>query len=359
MLVCIVVGARPNSMKIAPIAQELRRRNIPQLLVYTGQYDDPHTSPTFFDELGLPQPDIALEVGSETHARQTAHIMMAFEDVCVQHQPGLVFVSGDVNATLAAAMVAAKLHIPVAHLEAGLRSHDRTMPDEVNRVLTDHLSDLLFTTEQAGEDNLRKEGINSDKIHFVGSSLVDSLLQHIEKAVSLAPWEAYDLTSGGYAILTLQRPFNVDDCATFSHLMHTIGSAAHHLPILFPLHPHIRKRMVEWNIQPPVGLRLVEPLPYLSFLGLLAKAKFALTDSDGIQQETTVLNIPCLTLRANTELPVTVTSGTNRLVGTDAQKIEESIGMIMHDTWKVGDRPPLWDGLASSRIANVIEDWIQ
>ncbi len=357
MLVCHVVGARPNFMKIAPIAQELRRRNIPQLLVHSGQQEDIRNAQVYFEESALPH--VSLEVGSDTHARQTARIMLAFEDLCEQRQPGVVVVSGDANATLAAAMVAAKLHIPVARLEAGLRSYDRSTSDEVNRVLTDHISDLLFTTEQAGEDNLRKEGINGDKIHFVGSSLVDSLLQHFEKAVALTPWEAYGLTPENYAVLTLQSPANVDDCTTFSHLMRTIQSVSRHLPILFPAHAHIRSRMAEWNLQPPPALRLVEPMPYVAFLGLLSQAKFALTDSSGIQQETTVLNIPCLTLRANTELPVTVTSGTNRLVGTDAQKIEESIGMIMHDTWKVGDRPPLWDGLASIRIANVIADWTE
>lgn len=358
MLVCNVVGARPNFMKIAPIVQELRRRNIPQLLVHTGQHYDANMSQVFFEELGMPQPDLYLGVGSDTHARQTARIMMAFENVCQRRQPTLVVVSGDVNSTLAAALVAAKLHIPVAHVEAGLRSYDRAMPEEVNRVLTDHISDLLFTTEQAGDDNLRKEGINGDKIHFVGNCMVDTLLQHVEKAVALAPWEEYNLTPGKYAVLTLHRPSNVDDRATFTELMGTISSVARHLPIVFPVHPRTCNRMTEWNIQTPPSLLLAEPLPYLPFLGLMAKAKFALTDSGGIQQETTVLKVPCLTLRWNTELPVTVTSGTNRLVGTDPQKIEESIQMIMRGTWKVSDRPPLWDGLASSRIANVIADWM-
>jgi UDP-N-acetylglucosamine 2-epimerase (non-hydrolysing) len=358
MVVCNVVGARPNFMKIAPIVHELRRKNIPQLLVHTGQHYDANMSQVFFDELGMPQPDIYLGVGSDTHARQTARIMTAFEEVCEQRRPGLVVVSGDVNSTLAAALVAAKLHIPVAHVEAGLRSNDREMPEEVNRVLTDHLSELLFTTEQAGDDNLRKEGINGDKIYFVGNCMVDTLLQHVEKAVSLAPWEAYDLTPGHYAVLTLHHPSNVDDCPTFTELMSTISSVSRHLPIVFPVHPRTRSRMTEWNIQTPPSLLLVEPLPYLPFLGLMAKAKFALTDSGGIQQETTVLKVPCLTLRWNTELPVTVTSGTNRLVGTDPQRIEESVQMIVNGSWKVGDRPPLWDGLASNRIANVIADWI-
>jgi UDP-N-acetylglucosamine 2-epimerase (non-hydrolysing) len=358
MLVCNVVGARPNFMKIAPIAHELRRRHIPQLLVHTGQHYDANMSQVFFDELGLPQPDIYLGIGSDTHAAQTARIMMAFEKVCQEHRPSLVVVSGDVNSTLAAALVAAKMHIPVAHVEAGLRSYDREMPEEINRVLTDHLSDLLFTTEQAGDDNLRKEGINGDKIHFVGNCMVDTLLQHVEKAVALAPWEAYGLRPEHYAVLTLHRPSNVDGRATLAELMATIGSVSRHLPIVFPVHPRTQSRMVEWDIRTPPSLLLVEPLPYLHFLGLMAKAKFAMTDSGGIQQETTVLNVPCLTLRWNTELPVTVTSGTNRLVGTDPQKIEESVQMIMRGTWKVGDRPPLWDGLASNRIANVIVDWL-
>jgi UDP-N-acetylglucosamine 2-epimerase (non-hydrolysing) len=358
MLVCNVVGARPNFMKIAPIVQELRRKDIPQFLVHTGQHYDANMSQVFSDELGLPQPDIYLGVGSDTHAQQTARIMMAFEDVCEEKRPGLVVVSGDVNSTLAAALVAAKLHIPVAHVEAGLRSYDREMPEEINRVLTDHLSDLLFTTEQAGDDNLRKEGINGKRIHFVGNCMVDTLLQHVEKAVALAPWQQYDLSPGGYAVLTLHRPSNVDNQETFTQLMTTISRVSESLPIVFPVHPRTRSRMAEWGIQTPPTLLLAEPLPYLPFLGLMAKARFALTDSGGIQQETTVLRVPCLTLRWNTELPVTVTSGTNRLVGTDPQKIEESVKMIMNGTWKVGDRPPLWDGLASTRIANVIADWV-
>jgi UDP-N-acetylglucosamine 2-epimerase (non-hydrolysing) len=358
MVVCHVVGARPNVMKIAPIVHELRRKNIPQLLVHTGPPEDADLSQEFFAELGMPQPDIYLGVGSDTHARQTARIMTTFEDVCEERQPRLVVVSGDVNSTLAAALVAAKLHIPVAHVEAGLRRHDREMSEEVNRILTDHIADLLFTTEQAGDDNLRKEGIHGDKIYFVGNCMVDTLLQHVEKAVALASWQEYNLTPGQYAVLTLNHPSNVDDCPTLTSLMATISSVSRHLPIVFPVHPRTRSRMAEWNIQTPPSLLLVEPLPYLAFLGLLAKAKFALTDSGGIQQETTVLKVPCLTLRWNTEMPVTVTSGTNRLVGTDPQRIEESVQMIVNGTWKVGDRPPLWDGLASTRIANVIADWM-
>lgn len=358
MLICNVVGARPNAMKIAPIVHELQRRGIAQILVGTGKREDDPMPQTFFEELGLPQPDVYLGVNSETHARQTAQIMMGFEAVCEQRRPGLVVVSGDVNATLAVALVAAKLRIPVAHIEAGLRSYDRNMPEEINRVLTDHIADLLFTSEQVGDDNLRKEGINEDKIHFVGNCLVDTLLKHVEKAIALAPWQAYELSPGEYGVLTLQRPSNVDDCPTLTDLMTTISAVSRHLPIVFPAHPRTRSRMAEWRIETPPSVLLVEPLPYLPFLGLMAKAKFALTDSAGVQQETTVLNVPCLTLRWNTELPITVTSGTNRLVGSDSQKIEESIQMIMRGSWKVGDRPPLWDGLAGNRIANVIADWV-
>jgi UDP-N-acetylglucosamine 2-epimerase (non-hydrolysing) len=354
MLICNIVGARPNFMKIAPIVHELQRREMPQILVHTGQHYDANMSQVFFEELGLPKPDIYLGIGSDTHAKQTARIMTAFEDICQQHQPGLVIVSGDVNSTLAAALVASKLLIPVAHVEAGLRSFDRTMPEEVNRVLTDHISDFLFTTEPDGDENLLKEGIDSQKIHRVGNCMVDSLLKHVDRAVNNAPWQAFDLTPANYALLTLHRPSNVDERETLTALMATINSVAKHMPILFPVHPRTRSRIAEWGIQTPKAIRLVEPLPYLTFLGLMARAKCVLTDSGGIQEETTALGVPCLTLRWNTERPITVTSGTNQLVGTDSKMIAESIDKIMSSTWKIGQRPPLWDGQASSRIVDII-----
>ncbi|NWG17851.1 MAG: UDP-N-acetylglucosamine 2-epimerase (non-hydrolyzing) [Chloroflexi bacterium] len=357
MLICNVVGARPNFMKIAPIVDELQKRRMPQILVHTGQHYDANMSQVFFDELGLPRPDVDLEIGSDTHARQTARIMMAFEDVCREHRPGLVIVVGDVNSTLAAALVAAKLHIPVAHVEAGLRSFDQSMPEEVNRVVADHLSTLLFVTEQTGVDNLRREGVAAEKIHLVGNCMADTLLKHAAVAVERAPWLDFGLTPGAYALLTLHRPANVDDRDVFEPLLAALSSVTARLPLLFPVHPRTRARLDEWRVPLPANLKLIEPLPYLAFLGLLAKARLVLTDSGGVQQETTMLNVPCLTLRETTELPVTLESGTNRLVGTDAAKIEESVRLILEGAWQTGQRPPLWDGQAGARIVDVLARW--
>lgn len=357
MLICNVVGARPNFMKIAPIVEALNRRGLPQILVHTGQHYDANMSQVFFDQLGLPRPDIDLDIGSDSHTRQTARIMTAFEEVCQQHRPRLVVTVGDVNSTLAAALVAAKLTIPVAHVEAGLRSFDRAMPEEINRVVTDHLSDLLFTTESAGNDNLRHEGIADDKVHFVGNCMVDTLLKHADVAVRLSPWEAFGLQPNAYALLTLHRPANVDDRDTLQSLLVALTSVTERLPLLFPVHPRTRARIVEWQIPLPDRLMLVEPQPYLEFLGLMAKARLVLTDSGGVQQETTMLNVPCLTLRDTTELPVTISDGTNQLVGRDAQKITENVRQILAGQWKNGQRPPLWDGQAGQRIVDVIEQW--
>jgi UDP-N-acetylglucosamine 2-epimerase (non-hydrolysing) len=355
MLICNVVGARPNFMKIAPIVHEMQHRGLAQILVHTGQHYDTNMSQVFFDELGLPRPDIYLNIGSDTHARQKARIMMAFEEICQQHQPGLLVVSGDVNSTLATALVAVKLGIPVAHVEAGLRSFDRTMPEEINRVLTDHLSDFLFTTEASGDLNLQREGIVADKIHFVGNCMVDSLLKHVDAALRQAPWEIFGLEPGKFALLTLHRPSNVDERENLAPLIEVINDVSRHLPVLFPVHPRTQSRMTEWGLEVLPSVRLENPLPYLTFLGLMAKSKYVLTDSGGIQEETTVLNVPCLTLRWNTERPITVTSGTNRLMGTDTAKIRASVDDILADKWQTGERPPLWDGHASQRIVDVIE----
>jgi UDP-N-acetylglucosamine 2-epimerase (non-hydrolysing) len=357
MLICNVVGARPNFMKIAPIVHELQRRRLPQILVHTGQHYDANMSQVFFDELGLPRPDVYLDIGSDTHARQTARIMMAFEEICNQHKPDLVIVSGDVNSTLAAALVASKLEIPVAHVEAGLRSFDRTMPEEINRVLTDHVSDFLFTTEASGDDHLREEGISPEKIYFVGNCMVDSLLAHVNAALRQASWERFSLQPGGYALLTLHRPSNVDERENLAPLIEVINEISQQLPVLFPVHPRTRSRMNDWGIAVAPTVLLEDPLPYLTFLGLMAKAKFVLTDSGGIQEETTVLSVPCLTLRWNTERPVTITSGTNRLVGTDKAKIRACVADILAGNWQMGERPPLWDGQASRRVVDVIEKW--
>jgi UDP-N-acetylglucosamine 2-epimerase (non-hydrolysing) len=354
MLVCNVVGARPNFMKIAPVVHALENHGIPQILVHTGQHYDANMSQVFFDELGLPKPDIYLGIGSDSHARQTARIMTAFEEICEQHKPDLLIVGGDVNSTIATALVATKLGIPVAHVEAGLRSFDRTMPEEINRILTDHLSDWLFTTEISGDDNLRHEGIAAEKIHLVGNCMVDTLLKHVETALTRAPWHDYDLQPNSYALLTLHRPSNVDERETLAPLLTIINEISEQLPVLFPVHPRTRTRLDAWGLTVAPAVRLEDPLPYIPFVGLMAKAKCVLTDSGGIQEETTALGVPCLTLRWNTERPVTVTEGTNRLVGTDHEKIVAGVQEIMAGQWKTGLRPALWDGHAGERIVEII-----
>lgn len=357
MLICSVVGARPNYMKVAPIVHELLQRNIPHFLVHTGQHYDKNMYEVFFEELRLPEPDIYLGIGSDSHAKQTARIMVAFEDICNQHHPDLVLVGGDVNSTLAVSLVAAKLGIPVAHVEAGLRSFDRTMPEEINRILTDHLSDFLFTTEESANDNLRREGISEKKVHFVGNCMVDTLLRHVKSAVDKSPWKEFGLEPSQYALLTLHRPSNVDNSDTLATLMKTIVGVSAKTPILFPVHPRTRERLSLLKLEPQNKMVLCEPMPYLTFLGLMAKAAYVLTDSGGIQEETTILNVPCLTLRWNTERPITIESGTNRLVGTDPQKIRDSVEQILAGKWSAGNKPPLWDGRAYERIVDIIQNW--
>lgn len=358
MLVCSVVGARPNFMKMAPVVAKLRSRGVPNLLVHTGQHYDANLSRVFIDELGLPEPDVHLDTGSDTHSRQTARIMVAFEDVCKAHTPDLVVVAGDVNSTLAASLAAAKENIPIAHVEAGLRSFDRTMPEEINRRLTDHLSDMLFTTEESGNENLRREGVLEDRVHFVGNCMVDTLLGHLEDAEDLRPWRGFGLERGAYALLTLHRPSNVDDPGTLAAVMEGMARVSDSLPVLFPAHPRTRARLAELGPGAAGPVTLCDPLPYVEFLGLMAGAGCVLTDSGGIQEETTVLGIPCLTLRRNTERPVTVSSGTNRLMGNDPKEILRGVEDVLAGSWPEGSRPPLWDGRAGERIVDVIEGWM-
>ena len=356
MLVCCVVGARPNFMKMAPVVAQLRSRGVPHILVHTGQHYDVNLSGVFIQELGLPEPDVHLDVGSDTHSRQTARIMVAFEDVCKARGPDLVVVAGDVNSTLAAALAAAKEAIPIAHVEAGLRSFDRTMPEEINRRLTDHLSEMLFTTEESGNDNLRREGVSEDRVHFVGNCMVDTLLSRVEEAEGRRPWRGFGLERGAYALLTLHRPSNVDDPGTLAALMRCMARVSDSLPVLFPAHPRARARLAEVGIGPGGPVTLCDPLPYVQFLGLMAGAGCVLTDSGGIQEETTVLGVPCLTLRHNTERPVTVARGTNRLVGNDPEEVLRGLADVLAGRWPRGDRPPLWDGRAGERTVDVIED---
>ena len=354
MLICSVVGARPNFMKMAPVVEEIRKRGIAHYFVHTGQHYDDNMSRVFFDELEMPRPDVDLDVGSDTAARQTARIMMAFEMVCHERRPDLILVGGDVNSTAAVALVSAKEGIPLGHVEAGLRSFDRTMPEEINRVVTDHLSDYLFTTEESANENLAREGIPRERVHFVGNCMVDTLRKHGAVAVERAPWTGFELRAEGYALLTLHRPSNVDSTAALTGLMEAVRSVAARIPILFPVHPRTKARLDAAGIAATNQMRFCEPLPYVTFLGLMARARFVLTDSGGIQEETTALGIPCLTLRLNTERPVTLTHGTNRLVGTSAEAIKASSKEIMGGRWKPALEVPLWDGRASVRIVDII-----
>ena len=354
MKICNVVAARPNFMKMAPIVLEMNRRGIEQYLVHTGQHYDANMSDVFFEELGMPRPDVYLGVGSGSHASQTASVLTAFETTCQERKPDMVIVAGDVNSTVAAALASTKLRIPVAHVEAGLRSFDRDMPEEINRVLTDHISDLLFATEEAGVENLRREGIAGDHVQLVGNCMVDSLLSHLEKAVALKPWESHGQRVGAYGLVTLHRPSNVDHADALESLVKTLNVVSKRLPLIFPVHPRTRLRILNSGMQVATEILLVEPLPYLTFLGLMAKSRCVLTDSGGIQEETTALGIPCLTLRENTERPVTISQGTNKLVGTDFQSILENIDRILQGDWSLGVRPPLWDGRAASRIVDAV-----
>jgi len=348
-----VVGARPNFMKMAPVVEQILQRGIPHLFVHTGQHYDENMSRVFFDQLGMPRPDVDLEVGSDTHARQTARIMTAFEEVCREHRPDVVLVGGDVNSTAAVALVSAKEGIALGHVESGLRSFDRSMPEEINRVVTDHLSTYLFTTEESADANLAREGIAPERVHRVGNCMVDTLLKHVRTAVERAPWTGLGLDPAAYALLTLHRPSNVDDDAALASVMQAISSVSSRIPILFPVHPRTRRRLESGGVPIGNGIRLCEPLPYLAFLGLMAKSRFVLTDSGGIQEETTALGVPCLTLRRNTERPVTVTHGTNRLA-TTPEEIQAGADEILAGHWRTGESVPLWDGRASERIVDVL-----
>jgi UDP-N-acetylglucosamine 2-epimerase (non-hydrolysing) len=354
MLISSVVGARPNFMKIAPVVLELKRRGIPQRLVHTGQHYDAAMSRVFFEDLGMPEPDVYLGVGSGTHAQQTARVMVAIEEECLCHRPDVLVVGGDVNSTVAAAMAAAKLGIPVAHVEAGLRSFDREMPEELNRIVTDHLSQFLLTSEASGNANLAHEGIPPASIHFVGNCMVDSLRKHYDRALAGRPWEAYGLELISYALMTLHRPFNVDSDVRLRELIGLAGRIAQRIPVIFPVHPRTRRRLDDLGQSLPASVLLVDPQPYIPFLGLMAGSKLVLTDSGGIQEETTALRVPCLTLRPNTERPSTVDLGTNAIVGDDLDLADRMVGQILRGEWKEGSVPPLWDGHAASRVADVL-----
>jgi len=360
--VMLVGGARPNFMKLAPLFHAFRRSAMFQVsVVHTGQHYDQQMAGSFFAELGLPQPDIALSVGSGSHAVQTARILERFEEQLREHQPDMVVVVGDVNSTIACALAAAKFEYTdgrrprIAHVEAGLRSFDRTMPEEVNRVLTDALADYLFVTEQAGVDNLRREGVADARIFLVGNVMIDTLLGQAEEAASRAAWRRFGLQPQSYAVATLHRPSNVDDPANLARLFSALETAADRLPIVFPVHPRTRSRLAAAGLAGSGTLFLCDPQPYTDFLSLLSGARVVLTDSGGIQEETTILRVPCLTLRENTERPITIERGTNRLIGIDPAVIVRELDAVLGQPMPRTAPPPLWDGAAAERIVAILE----
>ena len=351
MKICHVVGARPNYMKAAPVTRALRRYSgAEQILVHTGQHYDFNMSDAFFQQLGMAAPDINLKVGSGSHAQQTADIMVRFEPVVSTEKPDLVVVYGDVNSTVAAALVCAKLGVKVGHVEAGLRSFDRTMPEEVNRVVTDQLADLLFTPSIDGNVNLASEGIAPEKVFLVGNVMIDTLIQMLPKTAAYTPPEL----PRQYALVTLHRPSNVDDVNWLKGMLETLTAVSRELTVVFPVHPRTRQRMSELSFSHNGTLRLLDPLPYLEFLALLRRASVVITDSGGIQEETTFLGVPCLTVRDNTERPITVELGTNEVVGRDLNHIAAAIEKVLDGNRKPFAVPPLWDGHAGERIADVI-----
>jgi len=369
MKIACVVGARPNFMKIAPILEAMKKytqlQPIPLnkggqgvVLVHTGQHYDYEMSGVFFEDLNIPEPDIHLGVGSGSHAVQTAKIMIEFEKVALEYKPDLVLVVGDVNSTLACALVAAKLYIPVAHVEAGIRSFDKSMPEEINRILTDAVSDYLFVPIEHGCANLRREGIPEEKIFLVGDVMIDTLLKYKEKAAANPILDELGLQKGNYALMTMHRPHNVDIKENLIKILRAIQEIQSKIKIVFPMHPRTRSRIEEFQLSEKLSdmnnLIIIEPIGYLRFLNLMMNSKFVLTDSGGMQEETTVLNIPCLTLRENTERPETIDGGTNTLVGNDTQRIIEESFKILDGHGKTGTYPELWDGWASERIVKII-----
>ena len=349
-----VVGARPNFMKAAPVMRALAQKpGVRQILVHTGQHYDQNMSDVFFRELEIPEPDFNLAVGSGTHAVQTAQIMMRFEPVVEKARPGLVLVYGDVNSTIAAALVCSKLGIPVAHVEAGLRSFDLRMPEEINRLLTDRIAGLLFTPSQDGDQNLLREGIPAERIHFVGNVMIDTLVRLLPKAAG----SVSDGLPARYALVTLHRPSNVDDPEMLRGILRVLAEVSREVVVIFPVHPRTRQRIAQLGFSPGENFLFWEPQSYLQFLALQQRATVVITDSGGIQEETTFLGVPCLTLRDTTERPVTVTVGTNILVGRDLERLQAEVCALLRGHRKQGSIPPLWDGQAAQRIADIVCSW--
>jgi UDP-N-acetylglucosamine 2-epimerase (non-hydrolysing) len=359
MKIINIVGAPPNFMKMAPIIEAMNRypAEIDHLLVHTGQHYDQKMSKSFFEDLGMPKPDMDLGVGSGSHAEQTAKIMVAFEKVCLAEKPDLVIVVGDVNSTMACTITAKKLGIKVAHVEAGLRSRDMEMPEEINRLCTDVLCDYLFTTDHYANENLKQEGVADEKVIFVGNVMIDTLLKHKQMAASLDVAARLGLKQGEYAMLTMHRPSNVDDKATLEGILQALSTIGKSLPVVFPIHPRTRKMAEQFGLmhyfndgEQVEGIWLTEPLGYLEFLHLNMYAKMVLTDSGGIQEETTVLGVPCITMRHNTERPITCDVGTNTIVGNDPEKILAAAQMVIDGKWRKGGIPEKWDGHTAERI---------
>jgi UDP-N-acetylglucosamine 2-epimerase (non-hydrolysing) len=355
-----IVGARPNFMKIAPVVRALESdQRVRQTIVHTGQHYDFNMSDVFFQQLGLPQPDVMLGVGSGSHARQTAEVMTRLEPFLEQQRPDWVLVYGDVNSTAAAALVCAKLLIRTAHVEAGLRSFDRTMPEEVNRLVTDQLADLLFTPSADGDENLAREGIAPEKVHLVGNVMIDTLVRLLPEAES--GWPALrqrlelEHENRGYALVTMHRPSNVDQEDSLAALTDVLDRIGRDVSVLFAVHPRTRQRMASFGLKPASAqVRLIDPVGYLDFLALQKHAAVVITDSGGIQEETTFLEVPCLTVRENTERPITVTQGTNRLVGRDPSRLYREVQRVLAGETRRGKVPPLWDGQTGERIAAVL-----
>ncbi|GIW87700.1 MAG: hypothetical protein KatS3mg108_2024 [Isosphaeraceae bacterium] len=355
MKLLFMAGARPNFMKVAPLLWECRKHaSVQTILVHSGQHYDRVMSDLFFEQLSIPAPHHNLGVGGGSHATQTAEVMLRLEPILVREEPDAVVVVGDVNSTMAAAITAAKLGHRVAHVEAGLRSFDRTMPEEINRVLTDSVSDWLFASEPSAVVNLRREGFAEHQIHLVGNVMIDTLLACRDRALQMHTLDHLGLTPRGYAVLTLHRPSNVDHPETLGRLMATVGQIARWLPVVFPLHPRTRQQLQHLPHVLAPGIRTLDPLGYLEFLALMSNARLVLTDSGGIQEETTVLGVPCLTLRENTERPITLEQGTNQLVGLDPARILDTAERVLAHANGPPRRPALWDGHAAERILNVL-----
>ncbi len=357
--VILVAGARPNFMKIAPINREMRKRGIEQLLVHTGQHYDNNMSQVFFDDLGIPEPDIHMGVGSGSHAKQTAAIMVEFEKICVEHRPSLVVVVGDVNSTLACAIVASKMHIATAHVEAGLRSGDMAMPEEVNRLVTDAISDILLTPSRDADQNLLKEGRKEDDIYFVGNIMIDSLFETLVSVGKTSILSDLDLETEEFGVLTMHRPSNVDDRQKLLGILGALREICKSVRLVFPVHPRTSNKIVEFQLMSEFedidNLTMIEPVGYLDFIALVSESKIVITDSGGIQEETTALGIPCITMRENTERPITVSQGTNRIVGTNPSSIISEVNSSLNKSSEKPTIPEYWDGKTAKRIVDVFE----